>query len=148
VLFRSPRAIVNTQLDWYTSTHISIDNISIKTFLFNDNLSFADLNNAIFKQPEIFENIEVVNLDKKTQDILNIAAGLKGVKIQRIEEEYIPEEEIESPIVASETMAKILVKQQKISQAIEVYNMLIAEKPIKKKYFQTQIDILSKNTFS
>ena len=131
-----PRTLISTQLDWYSSAHIYTDNIFIQSNLFNDNFSLQNLD-------EIFTSKNII--DSKTQIILDIAEGLKGIKIQKVEEKDIEEEEFDFPIVASETMAKLLVKQQKISQAIKIYNLLILEKPDKKEHFQKQIDILSNN---
>ncbi len=127
-----PRTTISTQFDWYSANHIPIDFATKNLHLFSEKLSFADCH-------EVLQNVK---LDTKTQNILNIAESLKGAKIPRIDEDEPEEESFEVPIVASETMAKILVKQEKIPQAIEVYNMLILEKPDKTEHFQAQIDLL------
>ena len=131
-----PRTIIPSQLNWYSAFHISNNSIAVAPHLFNDNLSMSDID-YVFTES---------TLDQKTQNILDIAEGLKKIKNQKIEKEEVEEEEEEEnfdfPIIASETMARLLVKQKKINQAVKVYNLLIIENPEKEQYFLEQIDAL------
>lgn len=73
--------------------------------------------------------------------MLDIAKGLENAKITPVLEDIDEEEEqFETPLVASETMAKILIKQNAIDKAIKVYQMLIIEKPEKADYYKEQIE--------
>ncbi|MCL2039657.1 MAG: tetratricopeptide repeat protein [Bacteroidetes bacterium] len=128
-----PRTIVSTQLDWYSANHISVEVEYNNLHLFNKKMYFADCCD---------EQLQKIKLDTKTKDILDIAESLKGAVIPRIDEDEYEEEKFDVPVVASETMAKILVKQAKIPQAIAVYNMLILEKPDKIEFYKNQIDLL------
>jgi hypothetical protein len=47
------------------------------------------------------------------------------------------------PSLASESLAKILVKQGKTARAIEIYEQLMQRQPEKKAYFAAQIDLLT-----
>jgi len=73
--------------------------------------------------------------------LLDIAKGLENAKITPVLEDIDEEEEqFETLLVASETMAKILIKQNAIDKAIKVYQMLIIEKPEKADYYKEQIE--------
>lgn len=48
-----------------------------------------------------------------------------------------------APSLASESLAKIMVKQGKIGRAIEIYEQLMQRQPEKKAYFAAQIDLLT-----
>lgn len=48
-----------------------------------------------------------------------------------------------TPSLASESLAKIMVKQGKIGRAIEIYRQLMLRQPEKKAYFAAQIDLLN-----
>ncbi|UYZ59963.1 hypothetical protein [Hymenobacter latericus] len=50
------------------------------------------------------------------------------------------------PSLASESLAKIMVKQGKIARAIEIYEQLMQRQPEKKAYFAAQIDLLNQQT--
>lgn len=82
-------------------------------------------------------------IDEKTQDFLNIAKGLENAKIAPIIEDNLDEEESETPLVASETMAKIFAKQKAFDKAIKVYQMLIASKPENTDYYSEKIEQLN-----
>ncbi|OON69398.1 hypothetical protein [Hymenobacter sp. CRA2] len=47
------------------------------------------------------------------------------------------------PSLASESLAKIMVKQGKTARAIEIYEQLMQRQPEKKAYFAAQIDLLT-----
>ncbi|QJX48797.1 hypothetical protein HMJ29_18510 [Hymenobacter taeanensis] len=47
-----------------------------------------------------------------------------------------------APAIASESLAKIMVKQGKIDKAIEIYERLMQRQPEKKAYFADQIQQL------
>ncbi|GAB3833457.1 hypothetical protein [Hymenobacter jeollabukensis] len=48
-----------------------------------------------------------------------------------------------APSLASESLAKIMVRQGKIGRAIEIYEQLMQRQPEKKAYFAAQIDLLN-----
>ncbi|RTQ51456.1 hypothetical protein EJV47_06540 [Hymenobacter gummosus] len=48
-----------------------------------------------------------------------------------------------APSLASESLAKIMVKQGKLDRAIEIYGQLMQRQPEKKAYFAAQIDLLN-----
>lgn len=51
-----------------------------------------------------------------------------------------------TPSLASESLAKIMVKQGKIGRAIEIYEQLMQRQPEKKAYFAAQIDLLNQHS--
>ncbi|RAK70224.1 hypothetical protein DLM85_05085 [Hymenobacter edaphi] len=48
-----------------------------------------------------------------------------------------------APSLASESLAKIMVRQGKVGRAIEIYEQLMQRQPEKKAYFAAQIDLLN-----
>ncbi|KAA9325915.1 hypothetical protein F0P96_19315 [Hymenobacter busanensis] len=48
-----------------------------------------------------------------------------------------------APSLATESLAKILIKQGKTARAIEIYEQLMVRQPEKKAYFAAQIDLLN-----
>ena len=143
-----PRVVFNPIVEKLSLNHLEVllDYSEINFFLnenFSDNISEIISKNEINfqKTDEQIENKSFEN-DLKTQDLLDIAKGLENAKITPVFEE--PEEEsFETPLVASETMAKILVKQNAFEKAIKIYQLLIVEKPEKADFFKEQIENLS-----
>ncbi|MGI6369328.1 MAG: hypothetical protein GX372_03225 [Ignavibacteria bacterium] len=108
----------NVDPDEHIFNSVNIDNVD---FLLEENLK----NNASQK----------FNID----DLSQIAKQVETAKITPVTETVEEEDDNFEVIVASETMAKIFVKQKAYKKAIKVYEMLISEKPDKKEYFGQQI---------
>jgi hypothetical protein len=51
-----------------------------------------------------------------------------------------------APSLASESLAKIMIRQGKTARAIEIYEQLMQRQPEKKAYFAAQIDLLNQQT--
>lgn len=87
----------------------------------------------------VAENMPPVSALTTADDILSLAQGLKDAKVSATIEPAEEEEEVEMPLIASETMAKILIKQKKYDKAQQIYELLISEKPEKAEYFSEQL---------
>ena len=142
-----PRIIVEETVGNYLLNHLeaAIDCSEIN-FFFNASDEFFIVNETRSKiaKSDFASNYQPIGCDTKTQDLLDIAKGLENAKITPVLEDIDEEEEqFETPLVASETMAKILIKQNAIDKAIKVYQMLIIEKPEKADYYKEQIENIS-----
>jgi hypothetical protein len=68
---------------------------------------------------------------------------LKDAKITIEQPEPLDDaESCEMPVIVSETMAKLLVRQKKFTEAQKVYELLLLEKPEKSEYYTEQLSIL------
>lgn len=85
-------------------------------------------------------NSQVELIDLFLKKLPSIPKQTKNQESEMIDLAEIQEENYEYPI--SETFAKILIKQEKISDAIKIYEQLILKMPEKKVYFASQIELL------
>lgn len=83
-------------------------------------------------------NTEVIDLFLK--NLPSISRPNRNLEGEIVDLSSIDEEQFEYPV--SETFAKILEKQEKISEAIEIYHKLILKMPEKKVYFASHIEFL------
>ena len=108
---------------YYSILDAPLNNLRSDTIVEGNDLEKEDIiNKFLMNQPIInrFKNTEEGSLDISDLSLAN----------------YSP------PV--SETFALILIKQGKISLAIDIYNKLILSKPEKRLYFATRISELSK----
>ncbi len=156
------------------SKNIPQDNSNKISKLYQIDLKFPREKSNIKIQPDVFENIKldmdfskadffnfgVVDdeeklknihnpdelIDEKAQEFLNLSKQLENAQVTLAEESYDDQEpdSEDTPLVASETMAKIFTKQKAYKQAIKIYEMLIEEKPEKADFYHEQIEILTK----
>jgi hypothetical protein len=82
-------------------------------------------------------------IDEGTMELLEIAKGLENAKIEPIFAEREEEEETDVPLIVSETMAKIYIKQKALDKAIKIYELLLTDKPEKTDYYLEQINLLT-----
>lgn len=98
-----------------------------------------------YSSNNMIEELKINNSNiVETDELLLLSKSLENAKITPIIEdiEMIEEIRTEEIVLANETMAKILTKQEEYQKAIEIYNILIQKqkKPEKIYYFQKQID--------
>lgn len=78
--------------------------------------------------------------DKIAQEMLDIADGLKNTKIVPVPAiDDIVQDETEEVVVATETFAKIYIKQQQYIKALKVYRTLMDERPERAEYYLEQM---------
>lgn len=98
----------------------------------------------ISKKDNVDDTLTKSNItDSKVLEFLELSKKLEGAKISPVLE-IEERDEDDAPLVASETMAKLFTKQKRYQKAIDVYNLLIEEKPEKADYYQEQINNLKK----
>jgi len=80
------------------------------------------------------------NLDELAEKISQ--AKIPVIQEERSSSQYIPNENSESSMIVSETLAKIYLAQGEIQEAIMVYEKLSKKEPARKDYFSQKISEL------